>query len=81
MPITLGYNRVMKNPLKTLGLCLAGLLVAAGGMFAWQAALLSPGIELGTTVADVSVTTADGEPLAISSLRGKVVLLDFWGST
>jgi len=32
-------------------------------------------------VADVSLTTADGEPLAISSLRGKVVLLDFWGST
>ena len=71
----------MKTPLKTLGLCLAGLLVVAGGMFAWQAARLSPDLELGTTVADVSVTTADGDSLAISSLRGKVVLLDFWGST
>ena len=71
----------MKTPLKTLGLCLACLLVVAGGMFAWQAALLSPDLELGTTVADVSVTTADGEPLALSSLRGQVVLLDFWGST
>ncbi|MFT7465345.1 MAG: cytochrome oxidase Cu insertion factor (SCO1/SenC/PrrC family) [Pseudohongiellaceae bacterium] len=71
----------MKKPLKTIGLTMAGLLVVALGLLAWSASKLSPDLELGMTAADVSVTTADGEALAISSLRGKVVLLDFWSSS
>jgi cytochrome oxidase Cu insertion factor (SCO1/SenC/PrrC family) len=71
----------MKKPMSILVRTLAILVAALAGLFVWQAARLSPDLELGVAVADVSLTTADGEALPLSSLRGKIVLLDFWGST
>jgi peroxiredoxin len=38
-------------------------------------------VERGSAAPDVALATLDGGTLALSSLRGKVVLLDFWGST
>jgi thiol-disulfide isomerase/thioredoxin len=35
---------------------------------------------VGAVAPDISLTTPEGEALALSSLRGKVVLIDFWAS-
>jgi len=37
-------------------------------------------IDVGTAVPEWTATTVSGEPLSASSLEGKYVLLDFWGS-
>lgn len=74
------YNVPMKV-LKILGVLFAGFLVLAGGGFYWLSSNLEPDVAIGSASPDVSVTTMDGEQLALSSLRGKVVLLEFWGST
>ncbi len=67
--------------LKIIGILVVVLLVVAGGGLLWMASMLDPDIELGSTSPEVSVATLDGEPLPLASLRGNVVLLDFWGST
>jgi len=35
---------------------------------------------VGSTAADFTLNTPEGTPLSLSSLRGKIVLLDFWAS-
>jgi peroxiredoxin len=40
----------------------------------------APPIEVGTQAPDISLTAVDGKTVALSSLRGKYVLLDFWAS-
>lgn len=67
--------------LKIIGLLFAGFLVLAGGGIYWMSTQLSPDVAIGTASPDVSVTTLEGEGLQLASLRGKVVLLEFWGST
>lgn len=42
--------------------------------------LLKPAIQDGDLVPDFRVKTLDGEPLDLSSFRGKYVLLDFWAT-
>jgi peroxiredoxin len=41
----------------------------------------SPDLPTGSAAPDVAMATLDGEPLPLASLRGKVVLLDFWSTT
>jgi peroxiredoxin len=36
--------------------------------------------EIGATAPDFTLNTPEGTPLSLSSLRGKIVLLDFWAS-
>ncbi|MEO8146368.1 MAG: TlpA disulfide reductase family protein [Bacteroidia bacterium] len=38
------------------------------------------GTQIGNKATDLKFTTPDGKALALSSLKGKVVLLDFWAS-
>lgn len=38
------------------------------------------GTEVGESAPDFASTTTDGQPFALSGLRGSVVLLDFWGA-
>ncbi len=44
-----------------------------------EAAKLGPTIE-GAVAPDITLKTPDGELLSLSSLRGKVVMIDFWAS-
>jgi len=67
--------------LKTLGGLLLLLVVAGTGFMFYMGNAISPTTELGTTTPDVALSTLDGADLPLASLRGKVVLLDFWGST
>lgn len=71
------YDRAMK----TLKILIAVLLLVVGVGGGWQAARLDPDVELGASRPDVVFTDFDGASLPLSSLLGKVVLLDFWGST
>lgn len=60
--------------------------VIIGGLFAIAAALAvqefmgGEGLEPGHPAPEVTLTKLDGAPLALSSLRGKVVLLNFWAT-
>jgi thiol-disulfide isomerase/thioredoxin len=38
------------------------------------------GLNLGNAAPEIIMQGADGKPLALSSLRGKMVLIDFWAS-
>ncbi len=75
-----GYNVRMKF-LKIIGVLFAGFVVLVIGGYFWLPSQLEPDVAIGSASPDVSVTTIDGEELALASLRGKVVLLEFWGST
>lgn len=57
------------------------LLVLGGGFFTYKALQLEPDIALGSVAPPVTFTSLDGAPIALESLRGKFVLLDFWQST
>lgn len=41
---------------------------------------LTSGIQNGTTAPDISLPTADGKTVTLSSFKGKYVLIDFWAS-
>jgi len=45
-----------------------------------QQAMLDNLIPVGSEAPDFTQNTPDGQPLSLSSLRGKVVLIDFWAS-
>lgn len=38
------------------------------------------GLNVGNKAPDIKLNTADGKQIALSSLKGKIVLLDFWAS-
>jgi thiol-disulfide isomerase/thioredoxin len=42
--------------------------------------ILKPALQAGNMAPDFSVKTLDGQPLKLSDLRGKYVLLDFWAT-
>jgi thiol-disulfide isomerase/thioredoxin len=41
---------------------------------------VAEGLEIGNRAPEINLNTPEGKPLALSSLRGKVVLIDFWAS-
>lgn len=67
--------------LKFIGRLVLGLIVLGGVGLYWMSTRLEPDVEVGSQSPDVTLATLEGEALALSSLRGKVVLLEFWGST
>lgn len=64
-----------KITISTLIPILAILLYLGGRHFYFQPKLVN-----GAGAPDFSGVTAEGQPFALSDLRGKYVLLDFWGS-
>jgi len=48
--------------------------------FAWFTFLRSPEAKMGKMAPDFSSELIDGTPFQLSDLKGKYVLLDFWGS-
>ena len=64
---------------KTVLLRLGALVVAAGLLFAWYK-YRQPRFIAGETAPDFEVSLADGQKARLSDLKGKYVLLQFWGS-
>ncbi|MEP7084332.1 MAG: TlpA disulfide reductase family protein, partial [Betaproteobacteria bacterium] len=50
------------------------------GLFCLLCVPLALALEAGQPAPDFSLTTADGKPVQLSALRGKLVYLDFWAS-
>ena len=44
------------------------------------AAKVQEGLEVGNMAPDIKLSNPDGKAIALSSLKGKVVLIDFWAS-
>jgi len=66
----------MKDMLVTIGLSLLILL----GYYAGRAYFLKPRLVQGQKAFEIVDKLPDGSPFALSDLKGKYVLLDFWGS-
>lgn len=56
---------------------IAGLLLLVAGYFYWSRL---PRYSTGTSIPDFSVHLQDGQQVRLSDLRGKTVLVHFWGS-
>jgi cytochrome oxidase Cu insertion factor (SCO1/SenC/PrrC family) len=74
------YNGAMKI-LKLLGIAVLGLAILCAAGLVWMAPRYSPDLATGSAAPEVALSTLDGEPLPLSDLHGKVVLLDFWSTT
>ena len=61
---------------------LAITMLSASAGFSQAPAGTKPvqGLEIGNIAPDLNLATPDGKTLSLSSLRGKVVLVDFWAS-
>jgi peroxiredoxin len=62
------------------GLALAAALLAAVGWAVWSTDLVAPPIEAGVAAPTFTLPRLDGAEVALASLRGKVVLVNFWAS-
>lgn len=58
---------------------LAALLVVASFTFA-QSGKATVGLEIGNIAPELKYPNPEGKEIALSSLRGKIVLIDFWAS-
>lgn len=67
--------------LKVVGISLGLLVVVVVVLGMWLAAVLKPDVTLGTIAPTAAFSGVDGQPVQLESLRGKLVLLDFWSST
>ena len=63
----------MKNQILTVA-----LLIFCGSFTASFAQ--SPGLEIGNKVPEISLPSLEGNTVALSSLKGKLVLIDFWAT-
>lgn len=75
-----GYGRLGRFSPLLLGLL---LLAALGGIWWSQQSappVSSPGRVAGEVAPDMTLTLLDGEKLALTDLRGEVVVLNFWAS-
>ncbi len=59
---------------------LVALLVVVGAVWLGRQYYLAPKLSLGAAADDFTAPQLNGGELRLSSLRGKVVLLDFWAS-
>ena len=56
------------------------LLALTGSAFYAQAQKLIEGTAIGNKAPELAFTSPEGKTIALSSLKGKVVLIDFWAS-
>lgn len=59
---------------------LAFIIISKAWFSEVSAQQLPVGTEIGNIAPDIKLNTPDGKPLPLSSLRGKIVLIDFWAS-
>jgi peroxiredoxin len=77
-----GVCQARRNNLKNMKK-ISILIVALISFGSVNAQLLNPpteGLQIGNLAPDIKLPNSDGKVIALSSLRGKVVLVDFWAS-
>ncbi len=70
-------------PMKKINIILVVLAFATityGFIHATKTAEAPVGLNIGNKAPDLKFNSPDGKPIALSSLKGKIVLLDFWAS-
>ncbi len=70
----------MKPKTDRLTLFIVGLLLLGTIFMGWQEVQDGRKLPVGSEAPDFTVETPAGGPLQLSSLRGKVVLVDFWAT-
>jgi thiol-disulfide isomerase/thioredoxin len=68
----------LMQPTKILALCAFVLLTS--GIVNAQSKKPVEGLNIGDIAPDLAYNSPDGEVIKLSSLRGKIVLIDFWAS-
>jgi thiol-disulfide isomerase/thioredoxin len=58
-----------------LGACIVFCSILSTSVFAQN-----PGLEIGDKAPDIRLASPSGEEIALSSLKGKIVLIDFWAT-
>lgn len=57
------------------------LVAALAGAGLWYlSARVAPDVEVGQAMPAIALERFDGEPVSLESLRGRVIVLDFWSS-
>jgi thiol-disulfide isomerase/thioredoxin len=69
------YQKIMK-----ITLFLLSIAIASSNLFAQVAPKPVEGLEIGNIAPDLKFKDPEGKEIALSSLRGKIVLVDFWAS-
>ena len=70
----------MKRRALVLGAVAVAAVAAGTGTALWRARRTEEGGATGADVWDLSFVTVDGPPLAMSTLRGKPLVLNFWAT-
>jgi thiol-disulfide isomerase/thioredoxin len=61
-------------------LCLAAIALAGMSFIVYNTAGETEGTNIGNKAPEIQLSSPDGKELALSSLKGKIVLVDFWAS-
>jgi thiol-disulfide isomerase/thioredoxin len=74
--------KIKKNRMKKYLILFAAVIIAATAFAQKGAKPAKPviGLEVGNLAPELNYAGVDGKNIALSSLRGKVVLIDFWAS-
>ena len=67
------------KPTRTFLLFILAVLLMAGSEFK-TASAQQIGLEIGNVAPEIRLPSIKGDTIALSSLRGKLVLIDFWGT-
>ncbi len=67
----------MMNLARKIFISICFLFIAASS---FAQAATDVGLDIGTKAPDINLPNPDGDSIALSSLKGKIVLIDFWAS-
>jgi thiol-disulfide isomerase/thioredoxin len=71
---------IQKNFMKKLSILVIALISTLSMHAQLQSGPMTEGLEIGNIAPEIKLPNPEGKTLALSSLRGQVVLIDFWAS-
>jgi thiol-disulfide isomerase/thioredoxin len=78
--ITPGKNNIGMRILKSLTICITALIYLSAISQAKTKSTITTGLRQGNKAPEIIENSVTGDKLKLSSLKGKLVLIDFWAS-